>query len=94
MEEDDDDDYQLSHKSVTTVRRRDVTNELRSKIFQRISERRSQMIDQRRKHMSTTPAQPIQNQLMQEAQALTTDFFEDRPDDMTIEEWNDIYIQV
>lgn len=38
---DDDDAYLESHKSVTSVRRRDVTNELRGKIFQRISERRS-----------------------------------------------------
>lgn len=51
------------------------------------------MIDQRRKLMSATP-QPIENQLMAEAQALTTDLFEDRPDDMTVEEWNEIYLQV
>jgi hypothetical protein len=49
-----------AHQAVTALRRRDVTNELREKIFTRINTRRSQIIEQRRSLPGST-AKQIEN---------------------------------
>jgi hypothetical protein len=85
--------FKESRESVMSVRKRDVTSSLRNQMFQRIDQRRSQLIMERRNQsaLSLESKRRFGNELMSEA--LVEDLNE-RPPDMTVEEWNDIYIQV
>ena len=85
--------FKESRESVMSVRKRDVTSSLRNQMFQRIDQRRSQLIMERRNQsaLSLESNRRFGNELMSEA--LVEDLNE-RPPDMTVEEWNDIYIQV